>query len=176
MSSIVAGLGRKWQDATLLDGAWLLLCGLVFWGSKWAGHLFEGIPGHASMFWVPALFLALARVNRSGAVSLTAFLGGFLWSLPRANPLGIAPYLAAGAVLDLFAGRQDRLPRLPWALAAGLACSLAKFSFHNMPAAMLGSPHFLELGLGMVGLLHAIFGLAGGFLGWLILRSPLRRA
>jgi len=175
MSSIVAGLGRRWQDATLTDATWIVFCGLVFWGSKWAGKLLEGVPGHASAFWIPVLFLATARVHRTGSGSLTALLGSFLWTLPRANPLGVAPYLAAGLVLDAFASKEERLRHLGWALVAGTACSLAKFSFHNIPAAILGSGHFLSWGLWTVALLHAAFGLVGGLLGWLALRFTAPR-
>jgi len=164
-------VSRQWQETTRAELLWLLFCGLVFWASKLGGKLFEGIPGHAGAFWIPALFLARAVVPRAGASTLTALLGGSLVCLPTGNSLGLAAYVAAGLVLDALALNTERLRWLPWALAGGVACSLAKFSFHNLPAAALGVPaHFLTWGLLPVTGLHLLFGLVGGLIGWLLLR------
>jgi hypothetical protein len=73
--------------------------------------------------------------------------------------------------LDICALRTDRLGKLRWAVAAGALCGGVKFSFHNLPAAVLGSGHFLALGIGNVALLHLLFGALGGVVGWLALRS-----
>src|SRR5207244_238417 len=141
-------LSREWQGTTRAELAWLLFSVLLFWGGKWAGKLLHGIPGHSAAFWVPALFLARAAVPRPGAGTVTALLGGALWSLPESNPLGWAGYVAAGLALDLLARHTERLRRLPYALLGGAVCSMAKFSFHNLPAAVLGvEAHFLSWGL-----------------------------
>lgn len=179
MASLVAHLGRRWPGApwapTLADAAWLLGCGLLFWASKWLGKQFEGIPGHASAFWIPVLFLAADRVRQPGRGTLAALLGSFLWTLPRANPLAVAPYLAAGLALDACAPRAERLRRPGFALLVGAACSLAKYAVHNLPGAVLGVGHFLTWGAAQVALLHLLFGLVGGGVGCLLLRALPRR-
>jgi len=172
MQTVTLRLRERWQSATLMDAGWLLFCAFLFWGSKGAGKLIEGVPGHAGAFWIPTLFLAHRLVRRPGAATLTAFLGAACWSFPSGGGVGtMAPYLAAGLVLDALAGQGDRLRRLPVALLAGALCHLAKFVFHNVPAALLGlSPHFLTLGLLPVAGLHLLFGVIGGLGGWLLLR------
>jgi hypothetical protein len=175
MTSLTGRLGREWAAATRAELGWLLGCALLFWLGKWAGKWFEGIPGHAALFWVPSLYLARGMVPRAGAGAFTALLGGGLWCLPNGNSLGLAGYVAAGLALDALAFRRPegtrRLRRLPWALAGGAVAAMAKFGFHNVPAAVLGAgAHFLAWGMGPVAVFHLLFGLAGGFLGWLLLR------
>jgi hypothetical protein len=175
--SFTGRLSRAWQHTTRAELVWLLFSVFLFWGGKWAGKMLQGIPGHAAAFWIPALFLARAAVPRPGAGTLTALLGGMLWSLPEPNPLGWAGYVAAGVTLDLLAPHTERLRWLPYALLGGVACSLAKFCFHNLPAAVVGvDAHFLSWGLMPVAGLHLLFGLVGGLIGWLLLRcfSPPR--
>jgi hypothetical protein len=174
MSALVAGLGSRWEAATRADAGWLILCGLVFWASRWAGKLFEGVPGHQVAFWVPVLFLAVARVPRSGAAALTALGGSFLWTLPQPGLFGLAPFVASGVALDVCALPGDRLRRFGWAVAAGALCGAVKFSFHNLPAAILGTGHFLAWGAGSVALLHLLFGAVGGAVGWLVRRLAAR--
>lgn len=171
MQTVTLRLREQWQSATLIDAGWLILCAFLFWASKGAGKLIEGVPGHAGAFWIPVLFLARGRVRRPGATTLTALLGAACGSFPRGGGMGaLAPYVAAGLVLDMLAGPGDRLRRLPFALLAGALCHLTKFAFHNLPAALLGlSPHFLTLGLLPVAGLHLLFGGIGGLGGWLLL-------
>ena len=46
---------------------------------------------------------------------------------------------------------------------------LAKFAFHNLPAAILGVPSdFMAWGLMPVAGLHLLFGALGGLVGWLL--------
>jgi hypothetical protein len=174
MQTVTLRLRDRWQSATLMDAGWLLLGALLFWGSKGAGKLIAGVPGHAGAFWIPPLFLAQGRVHRPGAATVTALLGAVCWGFPSGGGVGtLAPYVAAGLVLDALAGQGDRLRWLPVALLAGALCHLAKFVFHNVPAALLGlSPHFLTLGLLPVAGLHLLFGVIGGLGGWLLLRMP----
>jgi hypothetical protein len=170
MQSVTLRLRERWQSATLMDAGWLLLCALLFWGSKGAAKLIDGVPGHAGAFWIPPLILAHGRVRRPGAAALTALLGAACWSLPGGDGGALAPYVAAGLVLDALAGQGERLRRLPVALLAGGLCHLAKFLFHNVPALLLGlSPHFLTWGLLPVAGLHLLFGVIGGLGGWLLL-------
>lgn len=176
MTFISGRLSRHWQETSRAEIAWLLFSALVFWAAKSAGRFLEGVPGHAAAFWVPALFLARAAVPRPGAGTVTALLGGALSSLPGGSPVGLAGYVAAGLALDLLVPRSARLRWLPLALLGGTAASLAKFSFHNVPAAVLGAGgHFMTWGLLPVAGLHFVFGLLGGFLGWLIARRFARR-
>jgi hypothetical protein len=172
MSAVTLRLREQWQSATLVDAGWLILCALLFWASKGAGKLIDGVPGHAGAFWIPPLFLAHGLVRRPGAVTLTALLGAACWGFPKGGGMGaLAPYVAAGLVLDTLAGQTERLRWLPIALLAGALCHLAKFVFHNVPTVLLGlSPHFLTLGLAPVAGLHIGFGVIGGLGGWLLLR------
>ncbi len=161
-----------WGQVTRAELAWLLGCALLFWALKGTGKLLEGIPGHAAAFWVPVLFLARAGVPRPGAGACTGPLGGARWGLPTGKSLGLAGYVAAGLALDAFALRGDRLRWLPLALLAGVLCSLAKFSFHNIPAAVLGAhASFLAWGMAPVAGLHNFFGMAGGLIGWALVRK-----
>jgi hypothetical protein len=172
MSAVTLRLRERWQSATLVDAGWLFLCALLFWASKGAGKLIDGVPGHAGAFWIPPLFLAHGLVRRPGAITMTALLGAACWVFPKGSGAGaVAPYVAAGLVLDLMAGQRERLRWLPMALLAGALCHLAKFLFHNVPAVLLGlSPDFMTLGLLPVAGLHLLFGLLGGLGGWLLLR------
>jgi hypothetical protein len=176
MQAVMTRWRDQWQSATLLDAGCLLLCALLFWASKGAGKLIEGVPGHAGAFWIPALFLSRRLVDRPGASTLTALLGAACWSVPNSGAGSLAPYVAAGLVLDVLGEPSQRLRRLPPALLAGALCHLVKFSFHNLPAALIGlSPHFLSFGLLPVAGLHLLFGLVGGFCGWVLMRLRSNR-
>jgi len=172
MSAVTLRLREQWQNATLVDAGWLILCAFLFWASKGAGKLIDGVPGHAGAFWIPSLFLARGLVGRPGATTMTALLGAALWQLPGGGGTGtMAPYVVAGLVLDAVGGQGDRLRRLPFALMAGALCHVAKFVFHNVPLVLLGlSPHFLTVGLMPVAGWHILFGIIGGLVGWLLLR------
>jgi hypothetical protein len=176
MTALARRLKRGWESASLSDLAWLIGCGLLFWASKWTGKLFEGTPGHAGAFWIPTLFLARAALGRPGAATMAALMGASFWCFPRGGGMGgLAPYVAAGLALDLMDRNGDRLRRLPIALLAGALCHLVKFGFHNVPAAVLGlRATFLAWGFWPVAALHLLFGLAGGFTGWLCLRAADR--
>jgi hypothetical protein len=164
---------QQWQSATWAEVGWLILCSVLFWASKWAGHLFEGVPGHAGAFWIPTLFLARAFVSRPGAATMTALTGASFWCFPRGGgSFDLASYVAAGIVLDALDLNTERLRRLPFALLGGGLCHLAKFGFHNVLIVLLGLPGpFLSWGLMSVAQLHLLFGLLGGFLGWVLLRA-----
>jgi hypothetical protein len=176
MQHVALRLREQWRSASLVDAGWLLLCVFLFWASKGAGKLIDGVPGHAGALWIPSLFLARGLVSRPGAMTLTALLGATFWSFPSGGGIGaLSPYVAAGLVLDALGWERDRLQHLPLALLAGALCHLAKFTFHNVPAVLLGlSPHFLSLGLMPVAGQHLMFGLVGGLGGWALLGITAR--
>jgi hypothetical protein len=150
----------------------LVSCAVLFYASKWAGKIIQGVPGHSAVFWIPTLFLARAAVGKTGAASMTALLGATLWFLPQgAVYFNLGSYVAAGLVLDAFDLNALRLRRLPFALLGGALCHLAKFGFHNVPPTLLGLYRpFMTWGTIQVAWMHLLFGLIGGFLGWLVLR------
>jgi hypothetical protein len=178
MQRVAGRLRDCWRDASLADAGWLLLFAGLFYASKWAGKVIDGVPGHSCLFWVPVLLLSRELVARPGASTVTAFMGAVLWCFPKGGgAVALAPYVAAGIALDMLGAREGRLRSLPFALIAGAICHLAKFGFHNVPRAVIGGPaDFMVWGLWNVALLHVLFGLGGGLVGWGLLRLREREA
>jgi hypothetical protein len=176
MQAIAVRVRQQWQSATWTDVTWILCCAVLFTASKWAGKFFEGVPGHAGAFWIPTLFLARATVGKPGAATMTALMGAAFWAFPKGGgSFEIAHYVAAGMVLDALSWNAERLRLLPLALLGGALCHLAKFGFHNVPITLVGiSKPFLTWGMMPVVGLHLLFGLLGGFVGWLLLRGAER--
>lgn len=180
MAGRVESLAAGWGDARWTDLAKVTLCSVLFvlarTGAK-TGFLDE-LPGHSGMFWIPVLFLSVAWVGRPGVASTTSFLGSVAWNLIRGGAMAtMAPYALSGVLLDVI-GQGSRLKRLPVALLAGVACSLVKCFFHHIPRAVIGLPGdaFVAKGMLPVIALHMVFGLIGGFGGWLLISRAATRA
>jgi len=177
MHALTLKLREEWRDAVWTDAALVLLFSVLFWASKWAGKIIDELPGHSGAFWIPVLLVSACTVRRPGVSTLTAMLGGLLWCFPKGGGAGaLAPYVAAGLLVDVVNRSQNRLALLPVALAAGVLAHLAKFGFHNLPRLILGAPSdFMTVGLAGVAGLHVLFGLIGGLAGWLLISIMQRR-
>ncbi len=183
MQTVALRLRRQWETVTWTTVLWVVASGLLFWGSKWAGKLCEGIPGHAGAFWIPTLFLARTMVRKPGASTLSALLGASLWCYPHGQFFNLSSYLAAALVLDAMDFNSDVNPGqhqrglryLPLALVGGGLAHMAKFAFHNLPMLTLGARGgFITWGMGVTAGLHLLFGVFGGFIGWTMVRGMER--
>ncbi|MEE8338463.1 MAG: hypothetical protein V3R95_10400 [Dehalococcoidia bacterium] len=134
-----------------------------------------GIPGHGGVGWV-AVLIAGSAFGRPG-VGAAAGLSVGLWGLPLGlgHSMGYNAllYASAGAALDFVRlARPLRLSNPIGAATAGLAVHMTKLGFIVVYAGSLGmikNIHFF--GLGPVALNHALFGIAGGLLGWVAIRA-----
>jgi hypothetical protein len=141
-----------------------------------------GIAGHAGVGWI-AVLVAGSAFGRPG-VGAAAGLSVGLWGVPvgLGHSMGYNAllYASAGAALDLV--RIVRPLRLsnplsnPIAAAtAGLAVHMTKLGFVVVYAGSIGMVKHIHLtGLAPVALNHAIFGVAGGLLGWAAIRTARR--
>jgi hypothetical protein len=135
------------------------------------------IPGHSGLVWMALLVTARGVVPKLGAASTVGALSGLLAALVGAGDKGgldtFASYTAAGAAVDVVAlGPPGALT----AVLAGLAGNLAKLGVKVLLELWIGIPTgFLILGRTSPALTHTVFGLAGGYLGFLVLQA-LRRA
>ena len=138
-----------------------------------------GIPGHSGVLWI-AVLLAGGASGRKGT-GLAAGLAVGLWGVPLGlgHSMGYNALLygSAGAALDLYRLWQPlRLSNPLGAAAAGLAMHVAKLGYVVTYAGMIGMVKNIHLfGFGPVALNHAIFGVAGGLLGWTMLRVARSR-
>ena len=136
------------------------------------------MPGHSGVVWMALLVTARGVVPQLGAASTVGLLSGLLAAFVGVGDKGgidtLLSYSAAGAGVDL-------IPALisPGALTcalAGLAGNSAKLGVKVLLESWIGIPTgFLVLGRTYPALTHAVFGLAGGYLGSLVLEA-LRRA
>jgi hypothetical protein len=136
------------------------------------------VPGHSGVAWMALLVVARGVVPKLGAASTVGFLSGLLAAFVGAGDKGgldtLLSYTAAGAGVDAIAAVLE-----PGALAcvlAGLVGNVAKLAVKVLLELWIGIPTgFLVLGRTYPALTHAVFGLAGGYLGYLVL-GALRRA
>lgn len=136
------------------------------------------MPGHSGLVWMALLITARGVVPKLGAASTVGLLSGLLAAFVGVGDKGgldtLVSYSTAGAAVDLVAALAP-LGALTSALA-GLAGNLAKLGVKVLLELWIGIPTgFLVLGRTYPALTHAVFGLAGGYLGYLVIEA-LRRA
>jgi hypothetical protein len=138
------------------------------------------MPGHSGLVWMALLVTAGAIVAKSGSVAIVGVFSGGIAALSGMGDKGgldtMLSYTAAGVgveVVRLVAGSLSR----PLACAiAGLAGNLTKFAAKTVLDLWIGIPAgFVVLGRMYPLLTYAVFGLVGGYLGFLVV-DGLRRA
>lgn len=153
-------------------------------GMALAKRLFDfhlGIPGHGGVGWI-AVLIAGSAAGRPG-VAVAAGLSAGLWGVPvglgHSMGYNMLLYGTAGAALDLV--RMARPLRLTLsnpigAAAAGMAVHMAKLGYIVSYAGAIGMlKNFHLLGLGPTAFNHALFGIAGGLIGWVMIRAARAR-
>jgi hypothetical protein len=136
------------------------------------------IPGHSGVVWMALLVVARGVVPKLGAASTVGLLSGLLAAFVGVGDKGgldtLLSYAAAGAGIDLVCGLAP--PGALTCAVAGLVGNLAKLGVKVLLELWIGIPTgFLVLGRAYPALTHTVFGLAGGYLGALVL-AALRRA
>ncbi|HVO22324.1 MAG TPA: cobalt ABC transporter permease [Candidatus Margulisiibacteriota bacterium] len=136
------------------------------------------LPGHSGVVWMALLVIVRGMVPKLGAASCVGVFSGLLAAFVGVGDKGgldtLLSYTAAGAGVDLISGL---LPSGALTCAvAGLVGNLAKLGVKVLLELWIGIPTgFLVVGRTYPALTHTVFGLAGGYLGALVL-AALRRA
>jgi ABC-type thiamin/hydroxymethylpyrimidine transport system permease subunit len=137
------------------------------------------LPGHSGIVWMALLVVARGIVPKPGAAAVAGLLSGAVAAFVGAGDTGaldtVLSYTAAGVGVDAVATLARRARA--WSCAAGgLAGNLAKLAVKIALEIWIGIPTgFVLVGWMYPALTHAAFGLAGGYLGFLVLEA-LRRA
>ena len=138
------------------------------------------VPGHSNLFWTALVVVALGIVPKVGAGVLLGLASGLLAAFLGMGDQGalntFASYAALGIATDLVAAFLGGAEKPAAAALAGGCGAAAKSLIKAATAALLGVPAgFVAFGLVLSFLSNVAFGVAGGLVGWLILRA-LRRA
>ncbi len=136
------------------------------------------MPGHSGLVWMALIVTARGVVPKLGAAASVGLLSGLLAAFVGVGDKGgldtLVSYTAAGAAVDLVVVLAP--PGAVTSALAGLAGNLAKLGVKVLLELWIGIPTgFLVIGRTYPAATHAVFGLAGGYLGYLVLGS-LRRA
>lgn len=150
-----------------------LLAALVVVGNL-ALRLPVKMPGHSGLVWMALLVTARGVVPKLGSASAVGLLSGLLAALAGVGDKGgldtLVSYTAAGASVDVVAALAP--PGALTCVLAGLAGNLAKLGAKVLLESWIGIPTgFLVLGWGAPAASHAVFGVAGGYLGHLVLEA-----
>jgi len=174
-TSVSARIDRSVGRSLGTDLATAVAVGLVVaLARKYLGfHI--GVPGHAGVGWIAALFAGVSLNPRRGMATVAGVSAG-LWGMPVGIDHGavfnIVMLGSAGAVLD--AMRAVRFPThfLAGAALAGAAVHVAKFTFVFGNALLSGMMRDVEA-YGFTASLrnHVLFGMIGGLLGWVAMRG-----
>ncbi len=138
------------------------------------------MPGHSGIVWMALLVIARAIVPKHGASSFAAALSGVLAALMGVGDKGavntLLSYAAAGIGVDVVYALGRAAERPAVCAAAGAVGNLAKLGVKVLLELWIGIPTgFVLLGRLYPFVTYAVFGIAGGYLGFLVLRA-LRRA
>jgi hypothetical protein len=136
------------------------------------------MPGHSGLVWMAVLVTARGVVPKLGAASTVGVLSGVLAAFMGVGDKGgldtLVSYAAAGGAVDLVVALGPA--GAVTAAIAGLAGNLAKLGVKVLLELWIGIPTgFLVVGRTFPAATHAVFGLAGGYVGALVL-GALRRA
>lgn len=138
------------------------------------------MPGHSGIVWMALLVTVRAVVPKAGTASTVGLLSGLIAALVGVGDKGaldtFLSYAAAGVGTDVIASVTE-LPGHAFACAAaGAAGNLAKLGTKTLLELWIGIPAgFLALGRLFPAITYTVFGLAGGYLGFLVI-GALRRA
>jgi hypothetical protein len=138
------------------------------------------VPGHSGLAWMTLLVTARAVVGRPGTACLVGIASGLMATFAGVGDKGaldtFLSYTAAGVGVDaVTAVTGARIQPVSCALA-GLGGNLLKLATKTVLELWVGIPAgFLLLGRAYPAFTAAAFGLAGGYLGYLV-TDALRRA
>jgi hypothetical protein len=138
------------------------------------------LPGHSGLFWMALVVVAMGIVPKLGAGSLVGVTSGLLAAFLGLGDFGaldtFLSYAFLGIVADLTGHFLGGVSQPAAAILAGGCGAVAKTLIKALLAWLLKLPAgFIAFGLLYSFLANLAFGLAGGFLGWLVLKA-LRRA
>jgi len=138
------------------------------------------MPGHSGLVWMALLVTARAAVRRPGSAVAVGLLSGLIAGLVGVGDKGaldtFLSYTAAGAGVDVVWTLFRQAERAVPCALAGLAGNLAKLGAKILLEIWIGIPTgFILVGRLYPLLTHALFGVAGGYLGFLVIEA-LRRA
>ncbi len=138
------------------------------------------MPGHSGIVWMAVLVTARGVVPKRGAAMITATFSGIaaaFLGIGDKGPLDtLLSYTAAGLGVDIVMGLVTEPDRALVYALAGAAGNLAKLGMKVLLELWIGIPTgFVLIGRLYPAVTHLVFGLAGGYLGFLVLRA-LRRA
>ena len=134
-----------------------------------ARHLPLKFPGHSGVLWMSLLVAARGVVRKPGSAALVGLVGGLVGALVGVGDKGwmdtFFVYASAGIGVDAV------LAIAPYALsscaAAGVAGNVVKLGVKALLESWIGVPTgFVVLGWSYPVLAHALFGAAGGLLGY----------
>lgn len=153
---------------------------------KWTHYPGIGVPGSSAMNWLPFLIIGRTVVRRDGAgaimgIGMATF--GLLSIIKLENSWGhnTIEYAITGASLDImarihFTGISRKIGSffsgLSRGLLTGMISHLVKFCIiFGFALAVPATKHFLIVGILQSIGLHIAFGLASGFIAWLVIKG-----
>ena len=138
------------------------------------------MPGRSGIFWMGLLVVARSVVAKPGAATAVGLLSGLLAVFVGVGDKGALDtffsYAAAAVGVDAVLTITGPSGRAAACVLAGTAGNLAKLGVKVLLELWLGIPTwFILVGRLYPAITHVVFGLAGGYLGFLVLQA-LRRA
>jgi hypothetical protein len=138
------------------------------------------MPGHSGLVWMALLVTGASIVPKRGAATTAGCISGLLAAFVGIGDRGaldtVLSYAAAGVGVDLAMMVLGRGARAVPCVVAGALGNLLKLGMKVMLDVWIGIPTgFVLLGRLYPAATYTVFGLAGGYLGFLTV-SALRRA
>jgi hypothetical protein len=138
------------------------------------------MPGHSGVVWMALLVTAATVVPKLGAATTAACVSGLLAAFVGIGDRGaldtVLSYATAGVGVDLAMMILGREARAVPCVVAGALGNLLKLGMKVVLDVWIGIPAgFVLLGRLYPAVTYTVFGLAGGYLGFLVV-SALRRA
>lgn len=132
------------------------------------------VPGHSAVIWMALLVTARTVVPKLGAAATAGLFSGLLAAFLGMGDKGaldtFLSYAAAGVGVDLVLSLFRRPERATACALAGALGNLTKLAVKVMLELWIGIPTgFILLGRLYPAATYTLFGLAGGYLGFLVL-------
>ncbi len=156
------------------------MLGALVVAANLALHLPLKMPGHSGLVWMALLVTARAIVPKNGAATTAALMSGLIAAFAGLGDRGpldtFLSYTAAGVGVDAVTLLLGPPTRAATCVVAGLAGNLAKLGVKIVLELWIGIPTgFVLVGRLYPTFTYVVFGLAGGYLGFLVVRA-LERA
>ncbi len=138
------------------------------------------LPGHSGIAWMAVLVIARAVVPKAGSATVAAAFSGVAAAVLGVGDKGpldtLLSYAAAGIGVDVAIAVVRPAESVVACMVAGAVGNLAKLGVKVLLELWIGIPTgFVLIGRVFPAMTHAVFGLAGGYLGFLAVKA-LRRA